>query len=41
MVKRISLLTSGTGHAHMKFKREKADGTTMVVGGLKRDLQRK
>lgn len=41
MVKRISLLTSGTGHAYMKFKREKADGTTMVEGGLKRDLQRK
>lgn len=33
IVQGIFLLTSGTGHAHMKFKREKADGTTMVVGG--------
>lgn len=34
-------LTSGAGHAHVQFKREKADGTTVRGwGGTKRDLQR-
>lgn len=32
-IRGISLLTSGSGHAHIQFKREKSDGTTMVVGG--------
>lgn len=29
----ISPPTSGEDHAHNYFKREKADGTTVVVGG--------